>query len=451
MSGVRIGCCCLVVGLMNAAALADCPAPGDPGITDVFNQPGTQITAKDNVIVLIHGWTSNPTYWANGLRTSLINRLGADANKWDIWCLDWETDAAGTGGIFDTSPSQMNELRSQIQGQFVAKTLLAQNYKNIHIYGHSLGGRVTETAATILSQATNAPIETTFLDAYTPYGWDLVYGSTSTWSEHVVNTDDVPYTKDFFPNAYNIDVTAPKPPQPADWPADVNYGHNWPRVWMKNTVDNYVTPNTKYAGLGYPIEMEKDPANFAPAAAHPRGVVDVFGADEDTIDKRNNAPGQFLRNTAVVGPTVCDKSDNVVVDNGIATLTSAADQNEWVNFDYTTSQTTDYIEFEFEFTTDVSGLLSFRWDNDLTWAARDQFALTNQWEKTGKIMWRNSFGNRAAGAHTLSFRLDGGSSGSSVELRTFSTGLLTVPEPGVGAVLMIGVMICTRRKRRADL
>jgi pimeloyl-ACP methyl ester carboxylesterase len=429
-------------------------------LVQTFNAPPAgQITGKDDASVLVHGWTRAPSYWSNDFRTSLNGALGTNTAFWDVWAFDWTQAAADSRpAIQQTAPTQVHELNAVLQGQYLAKTLLDQgSYDNIHLYGHSLGGRVVETAATILRQATSAPLQVTFLDAYTPYTWNLIYGSNSTWAEHIVNTDGLPddtpaYTNSFFPNAYNIDVTAPRPPKPADWPSDSKYGHNWPRIWYKNTIDNYNPDFTKYAGLGYPTSMEFSLAGFPDTNNHPTGKVEHFTSNEDTLGPAGQLGGTKLTPISLVdftsetnSPIKGKSSNNVYIDEAdgyVLHMHAEPNTTEWCHIEYSTYSKADVLEFEFDFTTANDSMLSAYWDDDMVYAAKEKFALTNTWEDTGKISWRAETSNWSpiSGTHTLSFRLDAlAGAATDVKLRTIHTDALnSIPEPASG----IAVLVC---------
>src|SRR5687768_9900045 len=111
-------CILIVCALAAPAALAAVATdpPTNPNLNNVYNAPPVgQMTGNQNVIVLVHGWTSGPQWWPNAFRDKLNAKLGDQADNWDILVLNWEADASG--GSF-LGPSTENEVSAQLQGQY---------------------------------------------------------------------------------------------------------------------------------------------------------------------------------------------------------------------------------------------------------------------------------------------------------------------------------------------
>jgi len=453
-----------VLLLLGAAAPLQAqtpPAPANPNLNNTFNTPPVFTGNKNSISVAIHGYTSSPAQWSTAFEQSIANLYG---NKWDTWAFDWSQDAAGTA----YAPTTTNIINAQLQGQFLAKTIIDDGYTNVHLYGHSLGGRVVQTAATILAQAPDAPkVQTTFLDPYTPSNWNLIYGTNAAWSDEIVNTTDWAGTNSYLPNASNVDVTAAGPLPKAQslpnftnqqqvdaWSAANTAGHSWPYQWYQNTISNYNANNPGYSGLGFGQSMEAQGANWPPNSKP--GSVTVMAQDGKTIASTSQLAAVGTINMQSLDPgsanAVLNKSsDNVEVGENSISIDTDANDNEWVNLSLNLTAPINYIDFKFDFSTDDDGALSMRIDNSLLWAGLDEFALTDDDEDSGPIMMTSLSGLKA-GQHTLSFRLDtSGDEDSDVDLSDITMGQLVAPEPSTLAVASAAAAILARRRTRQNL
>src|ERR1051325_52054 len=185
-----------ITSLLLSTALAHAaPTAAPPAFTtaNIYNAPIASETIHNdraNLIIGVHGWTADPnlrrltgTDVCNnpGMKQTLTTALGANANQYDLWGLDWRQGA--NSGI-SNGPTTANEINAQLQGQYIAKMIASGNYTNVQLMGHSLGGRVVETASSILKQVRpGIKLQDTFFDAYTPYNWRLVYGSNATYAD----------------------------------------------------------------------------------------------------------------------------------------------------------------------------------------------------------------------------------------------------------------------------
>ena len=417
-------------------------APPSPNLNNVFNAPPVgALTGNHDLVVTVHGYDSSPAVWAQPMLNDILGQVPNDT--WDTWALDWSQDAKA--GFPNLGPTTTQIINAQLQGQYLAHTILSGNYQEVHLLGHSLGGRVIQSAATVLSQAPNAPtIQTTFLDPYTPTSWNFVYGTNATWSDEIVNTSDYLNTNSYLPNSFDVDVT------PAFTGSGLDAGHSWPYQWYDNTVNSYSATQQTYSGLGFGLSQEVGGANW-PAGNPPRGTVDLLNRAGTGV-----ASVFALNPTKVVNPltlnpggqaaVLAKSSDKVVLGDNLITMHTSNNMNEWVNLAFNPTAPTNFVDFKFDFSTQEDGTLSVWLDNSMIYAALDPFALTNTWEDSGLI----TFNTIAPGQHVLSYRLDAGPSdgGSTVGLMDINAGAIVVPEPA-GAMLcvMAGAWVLGRRRR----
>ena len=418
-------------------------APPSPNLNNVFNAPPVgALSGNHNLVVAVHGFKSDPTVWAANMVSSINSNVPSDT--WDTWAFDWSQDAANS---LSFTPTNVNIINAQLQGQYLAHMILTGDYQNIQLIGHSLGGRVIQTAATVLNQTPSHPtIQTTFLDPYTPYNWNLIYGTNATWSDEIVNTTDWLNTNAYLANAFDVDVTAALAPK-----STFNEGHAWPYQWYQNTVSAYNPSAQTYAGLGFGLSLEEGAANW-PAGNPARGTVDIMNQAGTAIASTTTTPSTVFRNQLNINPggqaaVLAKSSDNVVLGDNLITMHTSNDMNEWVNLAFNPTAATNYIDFKFDFSTNEDGTLSVWLDNSLIYAALDSFALTNQWEDSGII----TFDSISPGEHVLSYRLDSGPSdgGTTVQLEDINAGLIAAPEPASAILCTSALTLLLLSKRRS--
>lgn len=450
--------------------------PAAPVFDNTFNAPAgaNALTGKRNAIVIAHGWNSGPQFWEDhptrpanqrtNLRDNIVAQLGAAAANYDIWVLDWSADSTDTG----SAPFRATEIRAEKQGAFVARNLIAQNsYENVHFIGHSLGGRVIETASTIIKQKANAPvIHTTFLDAYTPYFWDRIYGSTSDWSEHIYNRDNATNTQANLPFAMNVDATARRDDD-ADRPTSINpftdtalaaaWGHGWPRRMYVRSARDVANNPRPFSGYGYPHSKEVAGNNWPVAnrnrstqhTLNANGTVTIAAIDRIIVTNPVAIP---LTNQAVK-----NRSQLVTLTDGMLCLPAASGQGAWARINFTTTAPTNFFQFEFMFDVQQQMTLTafIRREGQTTDSMLFQADDVNRlgdWESTGKVSVPFSLGGFAfdlvAGNHTLAFRLDTTSDLGAVWVRNITGGRIAVPAPGGGASFMVAVGLLAIRRRR---
>ncbi len=452
--------------------------PPAPNWTNTFNAPGNQLTGKPNVVVLAHGWTSAPRYWSTDMRTNILNRLGLNAAQWDVWALDWETDGFDTNA---TGPLRRTEINASVQGRYISAMLRTNqgsdpehHLQHVHLIGHSLGGRVVETASNYIRQWSDATIQTTFADAYTPYDWDLIYGSHSTWSDNYIDRDEVAFTQQRFPLSRNVDVTALRTPMPANYLANENppltqgqretsWRHNWPRVFYDNTVRDIYNNNANIEPYGHELSKEFLGANW-PANGHARGRYVTITPNAAPVETAvgQNVIGRAFSVGLGEDAIKASSGENVTIDDGVITFNATRGDSgvthAWATIPFTTGLATNFVEFDFKFLDRVAGTLSMYIDNDPTnsrlMTLRGEHSLDG-WEESGMIMtgaW-SLFGAHAPplarGPHTIKFRLDiVGDDVMSIraQVRDISGGFV-IPAPGSLMMLGAAALLAGRRRR----
>ena len=244
--------------------------------------PTDTLNARPNLAVLCNGFNSMVDLAAT-LRDALVTkteRLGA-RDAWDFWVYNWRADAAATGLV--PIPKTSHELHAVTHGQFIAKTILdriaafPQAYRHVHLVAHSLGGRVIESAAIVLSQAPrfrqgHATIHMTFLDAYTPHGWERVFGRHAAFAEHYYEVDSfTPFTQSLIASAANVDVSALLPPIDDDlsFIDEHKLRHQWPSDYYLGTITGDIPRNSEH---GFPLARESGVDGW-PRRDHPPGKV----------------------------------------------------------------------------------------------------------------------------------------------------------------------------------
>jgi hypothetical protein len=499
--------CALGAVFQSALLRAQTPSPAAPAFVtnNVYVAPLASETLhnnRDNIVIGVHGWTSYPQLWWRdgtnswnnpnaeppnpGMGTTIQEALGANANKWDSWGLDWTQGAAGGG----TAPSTANEINAQLQGQYIAYQVLTNgNYKFIHLMGHSLGARVIETAANIIKQVNpNIVIQTTFFDAYQPYNWGLVFGSSANYSDQYYTTLDNfsgYLTSGQFPNALNVNMDSQVPPRPADYNFSTNalnneyWIHNSPHFWYKATARD--SANAMYGGYGFALSKESGntwPPNNPKFAMGQNVTLNADGSTTSTqlrpvVDVAASKANLGLLNSAITGSanTIIDETANTASISAYAS--TATTPVGYVNFAITLTQPANYFQFNYKWLDllDGTGRLTFNvysltgggFDlkqpfNSLLWATDSTTGFTDTTLSTGKIIWTGTdfFNNPTtlplpAGSYELRFRLDDlAGTQTSIQIGNIQTGLLAVPEPSSALlVLTIGLVMLTARPRRA--
>lgn len=422
-----------------------------------FNTPTVEhdrLEGRPNAFVAVHGWTSNPGVayregdapWNSpGLRSSLERLLESrnEAEDWDIWGVDWREGAAVCEAAMGSAmPCTQNEINAQVQGQWIAKVLAEQNqYEHVHLLGHSLGGRVIESASTMIRQVMpGATIHTTFLDAYSPYTWDHVYGSTADFADHYHNANDwlVRMTNEAFPSALNVDISAIAPPYNSNWEhGRQSWGHNAPVFFYRDTM---LDPELgRYYGYGMALSREVLGEAW-PAAGEPFARNQVVTLVQGADPQRREEPAHVVREGSEFTARIsADDLEDVrgTVDTGESRTQLSGTEESSIAiaiFQFETPAEANFLEFDFLWSnTSGEGRLVFYVDDEALWGTETRVGF-DRWLSTGKVMWTGMLAripietSLDPGTHEIAFRLErlDGSS-VAIQVRNVRGGMLAPP------------------------
>jgi pimeloyl-ACP methyl ester carboxylesterase len=479
----------LIVLLLASAVSYAAGTPPAPAFAtaNVYNAPIASEalhTDRSNLIVGVHGWTSAPIYWwltstdawnNPGMKDTLATALGANSGQYDLWGLDWSQGAAAPG-FADVAPSTANEINAQLQGEYLARVIADLSYQKVQFMGHSLGGRVVETASAILKQVRpGITLQNTFLDAYTPYNWFRIYGSNATYADSYytnLDTNSGTLTANQYPSALNVNMNAFVTARPAEYTfGDESWRHNAPHRFYKDTAAD--PNNAAYAGYGFANSIaggKPFPPNAASKAAGQNIVLAADGsttaAPVTSVELRN--PVSFpAAASALTG------SENLALNEPSDTFTlsafsAAGNQLGYGNFKIHLDQPVNFFEFNYNWGAIAAGTgrltfylrtpssIPFTSDsNSLLWAMDSVNAFENTTLSTDRIIWTGTFSGLTttaplgAGDYTLAFRLDYLSGENvSIQISNIHAALL-VPEPAILTLLFAASLALTFHRRSA--
>jgi len=186
------------------------------------------IRDKPNLVIITHGWYEREPWAA---RMALAIQQRADGEKWQCGWYDWRRQARR---LF---PSTAAKLARDSAGPLLGRKILqlSQDWKHIHLIGHSAGAWVINEAARVIARQTPASIHLTFLDAYVPNRWDETElgcitprSDTVCWVEHYFTRDAISHlTENVLTHGHNVDISAINP--------GFN-GHKFPWHWYHATI-----------------------------------------------------------------------------------------------------------------------------------------------------------------------------------------------------------------------
>jgi len=330
-------------------------------------------TGGSKAIVMTHGWNSDVMAWPVEMskdlcsnakigvlvststpaildnRLSLMCQVKAPNNDlWDIWVLDWRTDAKKALPSFAYTKANPN-------GYALGQSLSSHNYSHIHFIAHSAGSNLIHSATKqlkYLDGKSNPPtltIHETFLDAYDPWLGVTPYGDQADWADNYVDFRDVVPAKSFdgtkliLPNAFTVDTTpnvlldpclmlldASSPWAVLASPADViECRHNQPvRFYGRSMYSHFgdtmpaewadpIAPNGT-GSMGYPLSVENGHTPSALYKAYPKGKKCVM--DSGTCYPGSLPPSALVYFPSAIAQTVVDTTVgtvNYVVGTGV--------------------------------------------------------------------------------------------------------------------------------------
>ncbi len=433
--------------------LASAYAPPDPDTTPPEGHLArpTGSSAK-NAVVLVHGWNDSGALFTTpdgaplqtDMKVNIEQALAANGRMgdWDVFVYDWSSDAESPG--LPLPPSAEVKANALSHGQNLANELKEQGYDgDVHLIGHSLGSWVVHSATTALAQdsSRDGTIHDTFLDAYTPgplgvspNGIDIsiakewYFGQDATWAEHYYHDEGgfdefFANTDDQFWNAHNVDVTA----LIDQWDETTQQRHKWPVRWYDSTVGNNDPANEGY-GFALSKEGSPDPDSWPPDLASFKQV--------------SLAPPQLIDPVAAyLGASDTGFKD---VQEGYIEMITASPV--WVTLFVTTDADSNYLEFDYDFTSDADGVLSVFLEDELVGMFYERFSLDGE-QGSGKLLFGELL---EAGSYLLAFRVDPlTDDASSIRLSDVSLGHMSaVPEPSTMVMLIAGLIGFLAVRRR---
>jgi len=255
-----------------------------------------QITPAENVVVIVHGWQSNPSVWADQMVEDINSHFSpsVDPSNWKVGSIHWE-DAANVLSPF-TARANAVELGNFLGNRYTS----AASIKFFHFIGHSAGCWIGHSAAKRIHEGYPHEVEThlTNLDAFTPsLTWtDLGDSEFIGFAEHYYVEDSTPYTNSNLTHAHNVEL---------------NYiilhpivaGHDYPYIWYNESITN---PTYAMGQIGYGFVRSWE-----------GGGRENFEFGKDNLPRGNSLPqtqGLFMG--------FLDLSENIVGTSDDGTITS---------------------------------------------------------------------------------------------------------------------------------
>lgn len=261
---------CAVVGISHASAQDTDATPTlylvspDPNSSGFVPASESTTCAEPNLVIVTHGWYERQA-WPGWMAAAIAMRV--DRQQWQCGWYDWRIQAR------HLRPSRAAKIGRDTVGPELGREIvgLSENWRHVHLIGHSAGGWVVNAAAETVARQTNAKIHITFLDAYVPGGWDetalgrLVQTDTSRcWADHYFTRDLLNLTENVLSGAHNVDVTAINPGI---------RGHLFPWHWYLATITGRYTTDDRFGDTpvfcqadgityGFPRSREAGPAQW---------------------------------------------------------------------------------------------------------------------------------------------------------------------------------------------
>lgn len=396
-----------------------------------------------NLVVLIHGWNSNPESWAEVMKASIVQRLKpgysqdacmypieTDAATWRVCWFDWRIAACDSDsawkplGNYAPRVAYVNAI--DVGRQLATNAtdgLFKGNYDFVHFIAHSAGSQVADTAATWLKAEvdkhnTNATdpfdrlkkplIHTTFLDAYDPLGERSQYGRSSDWAEQYVDArpvglflPDGDHTRITLPNAYNFDITSLDPAA-----SDVlgSNAHAWPYEWYQFTADNPGVFN-----YGFSRSVESGQTQPPGDENTRRGKLCTFPTILDKTCSDNTESRRAEVRVLCADLLSCYSSDPTKVatsETGTVTIRSSSlslinGSPAWAGWPMEITEPADVLSFDYAFSREAEGLLTVFFDGQLVFKADQRIAKPGV-NRSPDV----PIGTIGAGTHSVTFRLD---------------------------------------------
>jgi hypothetical protein len=234
--------CAGVASLPTSAQESDSSAvlylvDSDPNAVGFIAVSGDMSCAEPNLVIVTHGWYERQA-WPGWMATALARRV--DRRHWQCGWYDWRAQAR------HLRPSRAAKIGRDTAGPALGHKIvrLSEDWRHVHLIGHSAGAWVVNAAAETVARETNAEIHVTFLDAYVPGGWDekalgrLAQTDTGRcWADHYFTRDPLRLTENVLTGAHNVDVTVINPGI---------RGHLFPWHWYLATITGRYTTDDRF-------------------------------------------------------------------------------------------------------------------------------------------------------------------------------------------------------------
>lgn len=237
---------------------SDGDAPGFVAATDEMT------CCEPNLVIVTHGWYEKRD-WPGRMATAIAKRV--DRQQWQCGWYDWKVEAR------HLRPSDSARIGRDTTGPRLGEKIvgLSQNWRHVHLIGHSAGAWVINAAAEVVADRTEASIHITFLDAYVPDGWDeealgklIRKHPGRCWADHYFTRDWLNLTENVLTGVRNVDVTAINPGI---------RGHLFPWHWYLATIAGRYTTDERFANTpvfcqadgvtyGFPRTLEAGPRQW---------------------------------------------------------------------------------------------------------------------------------------------------------------------------------------------
>jgi len=421
--------------------------PAKPTYPDLPNK------TRDGLILITHGWNSDPTAWGNALEQKIRDALGdEDANLWDFVVYDWADIIDGNGlqrgactGMVaqtDTTPKQKwdSTLRraecarrnAEAIGEVLGPKIHAMGYTRIHFIAHSAGSWLNEVAADKLKAAgSTAEIRQTFLDTYMPLEGvkNQLMGDSAAFAVQYVDKrepqdpqgQEKPFTNADLSNVYNLEVTKLDPFFGKLKKPEVIFlrGHEWPHRWYRETTAE--PPPANAHGWGYARALERlvfsNPAGLPAYGAMidnrqvAKGVRHALPPGQAAQPKNQapvipGAPIDFRGSqTSVTGVTIDPMAGTSVILN---TNVVNQEPEAWVEqtVSISGSEPANVLQFEYEFSGTGQGWLEVYVDDTLVFDADERYGNTFYSPPWAEEVILGGSSALSPGVHTVYFRLD---------------------------------------------
>lgn len=372
-------------------------------------------SSKKNIVVLVHGWNrpnlitgeyGDPTIWAKDMKETIAEKIGNDADKWDIIAYNWSEAAKGA------LPFNAY-VNAQKYGKDLGQGLSEREPVNIHFIAHSAGSNLIQYAVDTLAtkMRDNPPqIHMTFLDAYAPSAKDyLRYGQDATFAEQYVDTTAI-FTQARLQNAINFDVTKVNPD---GWhPVD---NHGWPVKYYKESALLSFIPGFPYSLESGRNELPKNKRNkWCKVTGE---IPEIVWSCDDGIRRKRiavtgvnternilDAIGEMMKKSVTGIVNIVDKTGDFAVSNIDYALNLITGSPAWAEFSAETLAPANSLSFDYKFprTDSGEGLFAVFVDGSLVYSM-DETLL----ERDHIYSERRSLPETLApGKHTVTFRLD---------------------------------------------